>query len=137
MKLNELLSPKKLFEGINAAVMQQKIYDFVLKKMKELNSDFHYTYAQELARTTDEFYSKTLDDALVAFNKADDINEVEEALTAAIKGVCEVIIEYFSDEMNHPPGYSARKLKGIDGIAAKELDDLIKKINPALKDLLK
>jgi NADH:ubiquinone oxidoreductase subunit E len=122
-------------EGINFGVMQQKIYEFVLKKLKELNPGMHASYAAELARTTDQFFTTAFDDCIKAFNTSDEMAEIEDELGICIEEVSNVITDYFSDAMNHPPGYAARKLKGIDRDTPtqKEIEDLIKKIDPNLE----
>jgi hypothetical protein len=138
MKIRDLFkeSTEALFlEGINFSGMQQKIYEFVLKKLKELNPTMHFSYAAELARTTDEFFTTAFDDCIKAFNTAEDIVEIEDELGVTIEEVSNVIVEYFLDPMNHPSGYEARKLVGIDRDTAtqEEIDALIKKIDPNLE----
>jgi uncharacterized HAD superfamily protein len=115
--------------------MQQKIYDFVLKKLKEKNSGMHASYAAELARTTDQFFTTAFDDAHNAFNKADDKVEIEDNIRKAIEAVSGVIVDFFADEMNHPTGYAARTLIGIeyDDPTDEEIEALIKKIDPQLE----
>ena len=135
MKLNEILKQERiLIEGVNAAVMQQIIYEYVLKKMKQLNPTMHASYAAELAKTTDKFFTNKLDDCKVAFDKAEDIEEIEDALQVAIEAVSKMIADYFSDEENHPEGYSARKMIEIDynTPTREEIDKLMKKIYPSL-----
>ncbi len=132
MKAN--LSESFITEGINFAVMQQKIFDYVLKKMKELNPTMHSSYAAELARATDQFFTTAFDKCHEAFNKAEDRSEIEDELGVTIEEVSNVIVDFFADEMNHPTGYAARKLVGIDRDtpSQKDIDDLIKKIDPNL-----
>jgi len=134
MKLYEILNTKQLNEGVNAAVMQQIIYEYVLKKMKQLNPTMHASYAAELAKTTDKFFTSKLDDCKAAFDKAEDINEIEDALQVAIEAVSKMIADYFNDEENHPEGYAARKMIEIDydTPTREEIDKLVKKIDPSL-----
>jgi methyl-accepting chemotaxis protein len=125
-----------IVEGINFGVMQQKIYDFVLKKLKELNPGMHFSYAAELARTTDQFFTTSFDDCIKAFNTSDDMNEIVDELEVTVEEVSKVITDYFADAMNHPPGYAARKLKELNRdvhVTTKEIEDLIKKIDPNLE----
>jgi len=144
MKINEILTSNLninrsfIAEGVNAAVMQQIIYEYVLKKMKQLNSTMHASYAAELARTTDKFFTIKLDDCKIAFDKAEDIDEIEDALQVAIESVSNMIVDYFSDEENHPEGYSSRKMIAIDydTPTREEIDKLVKKIDPLLSKQL-
>jgi len=138
MKLYEILNYYHLNEGVNAAVMQQIIYEYVLKKMKQLNPTMHASYATELARTTDKFFTNKLDDCKAVFDKAENINEIEDALQVAIETVSDMIVDYFSDEENHPKGYVARKMIGIDydTPTREEIDKLVKKIDPSLSKQL-
>lgn len=133
-EVQDVLGECVIVEGINFAVMQQKIYDYVLKKLKEKNSGMHVSYAAELARTTDQFFTTAFDDAHNAFNKAEDKAEVEDNLRKAIEAVGGVIVDFFADEMNHPTGYAARKLIGVeyDDPTDEEIEALIKKIDPNL-----
>ena len=131
MKIHELLE-SKLTESYNFSGMQQIIYKIVLKKMKALNPDMHDSYANELARTTDQFWVDDFDAVDKAFTRADDLDEFIESILNAIDSVCQSVIEYFVDPMNHPPGYSVRKLKGIDvdAITDKEVLAIIKEVDP-------
>jgi hypothetical protein len=134
MKLHEILNSYQLNEGVNAVVMQQIIYEYVLKKMKQLNPTIHFSYAAELARTTDAFHTDKFDHCKEAFDKAEDIDEIEDALQVAIEAVSEEIIDHFEDPDNHPKGYVARKMIGIDydTPTREEIDKLVKKIDPTL-----
>ena len=76
MKLSEILTPRVLNEGVNSAVMQQVIYEYVLKKMKVLSPTIHFSYAAELARTTEAFYTDKFEDCKAAFDKAESIEEI-------------------------------------------------------------
>ena len=135
MKLHELLKTKiTLNEGINFSHLQQRIFEYVLKKLKELNPTMHTSYALELARTTDQFFTPAFDDCIKAFNTAEDISEIESELEETIAKVSEVIIDYFSNSDNHPAGYESRKLVSInrDIPTREEIASLIKKIYPGL-----
>jgi hypothetical protein len=135
MLANKPVKESLILEGINFGVMQQKIYDYVLKKLKEVNPGMHFTYAAELARTTDQFWTPQFDKCLEAFNKAEDITEIEDELEITIEEVSNVIIEFFADSNNHPSGYAARKYVGIDRDTPnqEEIDALVKKIDPNLE----
>lgn len=127
-------SKTDLLEGINFVGMQQKIYEFVLKKMKELNPTMHISYASELAKTTDSFFTKAFDKCIDSFNTSIDISEIEDELKITIEAVSNEIVDFFDDQMNHPSGYSARKLIGLtkNDLKHDEIDLLIKKIYPGL-----
>lgn len=135
MLANKPFKESLILEGINFGVMQQKIYEYVLKKLKELNPGMHFTYAAELARTTDQFWTEQFDKCLEAFNKAEDMSEIQDELEITIEEVSNVIIEFFADSANHPTGYAARKYVGIDRDTPTkdEIEALIKKIDPNLE----
>jgi hypothetical protein len=135
MKVKDLFEEPTLAEGVHLGVMQQIIFDFVIKKLKALNSTFHTSYAQELARTTDSFWTPQFDNLHNAFNTSTDMDEIEDELQKTLEAVSNVICDYFADEMNHPTGYSARRMQGIDYDSAtmEEVEGLIKKIDPTLK----
>jgi hypothetical protein len=122
-------------EGVNVHVMQQTIFDYVLKKLKALNTTFHTSYAQELAKTTDSFWTPQFDNLHDSFNTSTDLDEVEDELKKTIETVSNVICDYFADGMNHPTGYQSRRMQGLDYDAPsqEEVDGLIKKIDPNLR----
>jgi len=129
---------QSLTEAVNFGELQQKVYDFVLKKLKELNPNMHHSYASDLAKTTDQFWHEKFDDLLKAINTSEDLNEIEDELRTCIETIGKVICDFFVDSMNHPPGYQARRLVSIDYDTAtdEEIEGLLKKIDPKLRSEL-
>lgn len=123
MKLNEILK-----ESYSFGEMQKHVYDFVIAKMKLKGS--LKDHALELAKSTDDFWVNEFDDVHNSISKEHERGEVFDMLANAIQAVSSSIVDYYGDEMNHPPGYKPHNLTEIDDVSDKELSKLVKLIAP-------
>jgi hypothetical protein len=104
--------PKLSLGAINAAIYRVAIAS--VKLPADVKADAQFT-----AKETDRFFSSQNDEVLSQLEKFADgrgnyQDDVLEAFYRALEDVGNEIIEYYSNKMNHAPGYQAPKIAAFD-----------------------
>lgn len=124
-KLRE--SVEDLNESVNFGKMQQTIYNYVLRKMNGIP----LVDAHDLAKNTDTFWVSEFDDALSDLER-NDVNSALDSIAIAISAVSEAIVDWYSNKMNHSPGYKPVKLKSIKDVSEKDVMAILNEIDPKM-----
>lgn len=116
-----------LNESVNFGKMQQAIYNYVLRKINGIPS----VDAHDLAKNTDTFWVSEFDDALRDLER-NDVNSALDSIAIAISAVSEAIVDWYSNKMNHAPGYKPVKLKSIKDVSEKDVMAILNELDPKM-----
>jgi len=112
----------ELTESVNFGAMQKVIYAYVFKTMKGLPSDAKHE------ADNDTFWVNEFDNAHKDLEN-DDVSSALDSIAQAICAVSEKIVDWYSDKMNHPPGYKPVKLKTIEDVSEKDVMSMLNSID--------